>query len=155
MTARKHHSVPQSLLRRFAVSEEDEQVCVYDKQASRAFLAAIKDAGAERDFYALGTGKSRVNWEPSFQVLDDRLAALLRYLIGAEGLRDLDAAALADLPMLVAIQLLRTQLQRSSIPAFVAQLNAVLEPSGADPLSISDDETRLIRKRPLNPCFVG
>ena len=144
-TARKHHTVPQSLLRQFATPNNPEQVHVYDKQR-RVILppVSICDAGAERDFYALGSGQLRVSWEPAFQRLDDRLAEVLRELTVCENLAQVSAAIRADISVLVATQLLRTRLQRTSVTALAAQLNALGERLGIERIEFSDTDARLV-----------
>lgn len=149
MTARKHHTVPQSLLRHFAVSHDREQVWVYDKEEGRGFMSAIRDAAAERDFYVVRSGERRLNWEPAFQALDDRLASVTRELLATDAVASLAEDVLADVPMLVAIQLLRTQLRRSSISAFADQLNEATKSLGFGAVAVSDDQARRIHLRQL------
>lgn len=142
-TARKHHTVPQSLLRQFATPDNPEQVHVYDKQRSVSFPNSISDAGAERDFYTLGSGELRVSWEPVFQRLDDRLAEVLRELTACENLDQVDAAVRADIPVVVATQLLRTQIQRTGFTDFAAQLNEIGDGLGIERCEFSDEDARL------------
>jgi hypothetical protein len=144
-TARKHHTVPESLLHQFVTPDNPEQVHVYDKQHRVTFPpVSISDAGAKRDFYALGSGELRVSWEPAFQRLDDRLAEVLRELTACENLAQVDAAIQADIPVLVATQLLRTRLQRTSVTDLAAQLNAIGEGLGIERIEFSDTDARLV-----------
>lgn len=142
-TARKHHTVPQSLLRQFATPENPEQVHVYDKQRSVSFPNSISDAGAERDFYALGSGEFRISWEPAFQRLDDLLAEVLREPTACENLDQIGPALRADIPMLVATQLLRTQLQRTGLTDLAARLNEIGEGFGIERCEFSDEDARV------------
>ena len=143
-TARKHHTVPRSLLRQFATPENPKKVHVYDKQRRITLpTVSIADAGAERDFYAVGSGELRVSWEPAFQRLDDRLAEVLRELAACEHLREVGTAIRDDIPVLVATQLLRTRLQRTSFTTLAAQLNAVSEGLGIERFEFSDTDARL------------
>jgi hypothetical protein len=144
-TARKHHTVPRSLLRQFAAPDNPKKVHVYDKQRRITFPpVSFADAGAERDFYAVGSGELRVSWEPAFQRLDDRLAEVLRELNACENLPEVDAPIRADIPVLVATQLLRTRLQRTSVTALAAQLNAIGEGLGIERIEFSDTDARLV-----------
>ena len=111
---RKHHTVPQSLLRQFAIDRARKRVAVFDKTTSRSFGASIEDAGAQRDFYSIGTGDQRLNLESVFQELDSRLAAVVTSLATAQRLDELPSDSVADIPTLFAVQLLRTNLQRTS-----------------------------------------
>ncbi|MBL8982881.1 MAG: DUF4238 domain-containing protein, partial [Gemmatimonadetes bacterium] len=114
--------VPQSLLRRFAAAGT-EQLFAYDKEARRAFPVAVADAAAERDFYSVEVSGQWLSWEPAFQRLDDRLAECVRELTRARGARDVAAEVRADLPLLVATQLLRTKLQRTTAEELASQLH--------------------------------
>lgn len=114
--------VPQSLLRRFAAAGT-EQLFAYDKEARRAFPVAVSDAAAERDFYSVEVSGQWLSWEPAFQRLDDRLAECVRELTRARGARDVAAEVRADLPLLVATQLLRTKLQRTTAEELASQIH--------------------------------
>lgn len=141
---RKHHKVPRSLLRQFAAPDRNDQVFVYNKNGRRSYPSSINDAGAERDFYAVGTGPRRFNWEPAFQLLDDRLAEALRELNTCEDLAEVGETVREDLPVLIATQLLRTQLQRTSAPDLAEKLNSIGEKFDVQELDISDDANRFL-----------
>lgn len=131
-------------MRQFATPENPKKVHVYDKQRRITFPpVSIADAGAERDFYAVGSGELRVSWEPAFQRLDDRLAEVLRELTACENLPEVGAAIRDDIPVLVATQLLRTRLQRTSVTTLAAQLNTLGEGLGIKRFEFSDTDARL------------
>lgn len=138
---RKHHSVPRSLLRQFAGNNQS-LLFVYDKERDKVIRASPNDSGAERDFYVIKDGLLRLNWEPAFQQLDDRLAHILHALTSISALSDIGAALRSEIPLLAATQLLRTKLQRTSIADVAAQLNATFEPLGIEQIDISDAEIR-------------
>lgn len=148
---RNHHYVPQSLLRQFAVpsSRKMKQVYVYSKEQHRSFLSSVVNASAERDFYSVDTGTSQVNWEPAFQQLDDRLAEVLLALTNCNSLVQVDASIRSDIPLLVATQMLRTQMPRTSVTDLVAQLNEISEPLGVEQIDFSDNDTRRIHLKRL------
>lgn len=148
---RKHHYVPRSLLRQFAVpsNRKMKQVYEYDKEKRNIFLSSVDNAGAERDFYSVDIGTSQVNWEPEFQQLDNRLEKGLLALTNCNSLVQIDASIRADIPLLVATQMLRTQMQRSSVADLVTQLNEIGEPLGVEPIDFSDNDTRRIHLQRL------
>ena len=148
---RNHHYVPQSLLRQFAVpsGRKIKQVYVYSKEQHRSFLSSVVNAGAERDFYSVDIGTSQVNWEPAFQRLDDRLAEVLLALTNCNSLIQIDVSIRADIPLLVATQMLRTQMLRTSVTDLVAQLNEIGEPLGVEQIDFSDNDTRRIHLKRL------
>lgn len=140
--ARKHHSVPQSLLRQFA--DTREQLFGYDKHSGQSFPTSVGDAAAERDFYSATLGGVRVSWEPAFQLLDDQFAEVVHGLGSTSSLSDLQPAVRANVPVAVTTQLLRTQLQRTSPADIIGQLNAIGEPWGVESLAITETESRLL-----------
>jgi Protein of unknown function (DUF4238) len=148
---RKHHYVPQSLLRQFAVPScrKLKQVYVYSKEDRRSFQSSVVDAGAERDFYSVDIGTSQINWEPAFQQLDDRLAEVLLALTNCNSLVQIDASIRADIPLLVATQMLRTQMPRTSVTDLVVQLNEIGEPLGVEQIDFSDNDTRRLHLKRL------
>lgn len=141
---RKHHTVPQSLLRRFAIDRARKRVAVFDKTTSKSFGASIEDAGAQRDFYSIESGDQRLNLESVFQELDSRLAAVVASLATAQRLDELPSDSIADVPTLFAVQLLRTNLQRTSPLAIAERLNELGAPHGVEPITISDEQARLL-----------
>jgi len=117
---------------------------VFDKQTSKIFRSSIADAGAERDFYKLSIEGRSINLEPAFQEIDSRLAAVFSDLATSNGLRDVADGALRDVPMLFAVQLTRTKLRRTSPAAISEQLTERGEPLGISPVTISDEQARLL-----------
>jgi hypothetical protein len=141
---RKHHSVPQSLLRRFSIDGAGKHVFVFDKQTSKTFQASIGDAGAERDFYTAFVAGQSINLEHAFQDVDSRLATAIGDLTSVSRLRDLGDEVVRDIPTLFAIQLMRTKLQRTSPTAIAERLNELGGPLGVEPITISEEQARLI-----------
>jgi len=133
--------VPQSLLRRFAAAGT-ERLVAYDKATRRSFPLSVEDAGAERDFYSVEVHGRRFSWEPAFQRLDDALAECLRDIAQVEpggnttGFRD-------GLPLLVATQLLRTRLQRTTAEELAIQIRDLTAAWGATVPTLTDAASRL------------
>jgi len=154
--AKKHHYIPQSVLRRFSIADERRSVFVFDKQALRSFASPISDAGAERDFYSFTLAGQEVNFEPFFQRLDDRLASLVSKVVDTESLSGFTVSERYDLAIVTACQLLRTKLQRTSPGEIVKQLTQRLRDEGMEPPADFDDSDaalvsfqRLLALRPI------
>lgn len=50
---KKHHFIPQSVLRRFSVDGDGKKIYVFDKLNDRCWTSAITDAGSENHFNSL------------------------------------------------------------------------------------------------------
>ena len=105
---KKHHYVPRSVLRSFSIGGARRSVFVFDKNNGRVFSSTVGNAAADNHFYRVDLGKHRINFEPLFQDLDDRLANLVTRLTTTPSLSALDSADRHDLAVVTACQLLRT-----------------------------------------------
>lgn len=120
--SKKHHYVPQSLLRFFSVDNAGKQIYVYDKSRDMVFPSSIKDAGSENDFNKLETEAGVWNFEPIFSEVDGRLANLLDQIHQARDVSVLTADDRRDWVDMVAIQLLRTPIMRTTMTQVAADL---------------------------------
>ncbi len=149
--SRKHHYVPRSVLRNFTLNGDGRRLFVFDKQERRSFPLSVGDAGAERDFNRVQVGDRDLNYESLFQELDDRLAKVVTRLVQETSIANLETDEVCDLPTLVACQLVRTKLQRTTPVEISRQLAEWIKDLGlAGPRSISDTEARRI---PLEQLF--
>ena len=147
---KKHHSVPQSLLRNFSIRGERRSVFVFDKTSLRSFPSPIVDAGAERDFYRVDLGSQELNFEQFFQRLDDRLAALLVKVVESTSLGELSEGERYDLAVVTACQLLRTKLRRTSPVEIARELSQRLRDQGFEsPEDLTDNDSRFISLKGL------
>lgn len=146
---RKHHLVPQSLLRAFSRDAQRRQIHAFDKTRQSSFVLAIRDACSEKDFYRVVFAEREINFETAFQEIDDLLAEILE-VVNNPGLQALDNQVLSKLPALVTAQLLRTKLQRTTSQEIARQLRAFSEEAGLQlPPDVTDDEARRISFRAL------
>lgn len=61
---RRHHYVPRTYLKNFAVQEKNEwRIRVMDKTKNRSYMANIKDVAVERDFYRIDSKDEEFFWE--------------------------------------------------------------------------------------------
>ena len=143
--SRKHHSNPRSVLRNFTVNGDGRRLFVFDKQERRSFVASVDDAGAERDFNRVRVGNWDLNYESLFQEPDDRLAKVVKRLVQEMSVASLETDELRDLSTLIACQLVRTKLQRTTPVEISRQLAEWITELGlAGPRPISDADARRI-----------
>lgn len=129
--SKKHHYVPQSVLRGFAIPNT-ERVYVFDKKSLRVYESAIGDAAAENQYNTLDVDGRRVNLEPAFDGHDSRLAELLRKLRDARELSCLTDEDRHGLAYAAVVQRLRVRLVRSTLSSLPEQLRSVFEEADAE-----------------------
>lgn len=120
--SKKHHYVPQSVLRGFASDPEQRSIFVFDKKTGRSFEAAIADTGSENQFNTVIIDGVDVNFEKAFQDVDNRLALLLKRLRSSKSLSVLSTEDEIDLAYMASIQLIRTKIIRTSLTSFSQQV---------------------------------
>jgi hypothetical protein len=127
---KKHHYVPQSILRRFSINNEGRQIHVFDKASARSYVAAITDAGAENHFYSIEVGDQRLVLEDLFNDIDYEGAELLDKICQARSLSTLSEEERLLLCIVAAAQLLRVKRMRNDLIEVTRQLLATLEKFG-------------------------
>lgn len=130
--SKKHHYVPQAVLRNFASDQKATKVWVYNKSARKAYESAILDAGSENHFNTIDVGGVAINLESQFQDADSRLADLIRKLVQTHSLASLDERERHDLAYLAAVQMLRVRLIRDTMSSFPKLLRETLGEAGVD-----------------------
>lgn len=128
--SKKHHYVPQSLLRFFSVDGFGKSIYVFDKSSGNAFKSSLKNAGSQNDFNKLETKEGIKNFEPIFSEVDGRLANLLVQLHQCRDVSVLSDNDRRDWADMVAVQLLRTPIMRTTIAQLAADLVGSLTESG-------------------------
>lgn len=146
---RKHHFVPRSLLKYFCPPGDGDFIYVYDKHEGRCFRASLMNAGSQNGFNTFESDDSVVNFESDFDEVDASLANRLREI---HGNRDIfkpsteQRQAWADL---VAVQLLRTPIVRSTMTTVIQELNEqVVDKFGAEldmPVLTENDARKVAR----------
>jgi hypothetical protein len=135
---KKHHYVPQSVLTKFSIGGAGKQVFVFDKLEDRSWPSAIRDAGSENQFNTFEIDGERISFEDAFRDVDSRLAALLDRLSRERSLATLAPADCLDLADVVAVQLVRTKLVRTSMRAVAEGFLRAVADAGMDPAVISN-----------------
>lgn len=143
--SKKHHYVPQTLLRRFRSDPRREQIYVFDKHAMKSFPSSIGDAGCENYFNTVVVEGHVVPFEGLFNDNDTQLARLLEKILGARSLADLTPEDRHGLSEVVAAQIVRTKLRRTTMRVIAEELIAELNAGGFGPglvqtLSVPSDQ---------------
>jgi hypothetical protein len=129
---KKHHYVPQAVLRRFSIRDEGRQVYAFDKATRRSYVAAITNAGSENHFYSVEVGDDRLTLEYLFDGLDSKGAELLAKVCQDRSLGGLSEDERMLLCAVAAAQLLRVKRMRSDLVEVSHQLIALLEGYGGE-----------------------
>lgn len=121
---RKHHFVPRSLLHYFKAPGPDDFMFTFDKRRRTIFRASLMDTASQKDYNTVDIAGESINFEKEYDSIDallaDRLARVHSHKMDA--LRS--AQARRDWMDLVAVQLLRTPIVRSTQRAFASDLSS-------------------------------
>jgi hypothetical protein len=146
----KHHFVPRSLLRYFCPEVGGEYLQVFNKQTGRSFLTSLMNAGSEKGFNAYKEGEKTVNFESDFDAVDKLLATRLREIHQVRSVSELCEATRQDWVDLVAVQIVRTPITRSTLIALAEHINRQgMEKCGMPAVDIpsKDDVAKAARKQ--------
>jgi hypothetical protein len=128
--SKKHHFVPCSLLRYFSVDGAGDFIYKFDKRSAKAFPCSLENAGSQKGYNYLQTDDGVRNCEPLFDELDDRLDKRLRQIHGSRNLSILTAQDRRDWADIVAVQLVRSPITRTSLTQIAVDFVSILVESG-------------------------
>lgn len=137
MRSKKHHYVPQCLLRQFSINGERKQIHVFDKRSGGTYPSAVRNAACENDFNVVRIGRGKGSFEDRFQRCDEALGSVLATLNETPHLKALTPSQLGVIPYIVATQLTRTKLARSSMRTLSGQLKDILSEAGVPPEEVA------------------
>jgi hypothetical protein len=120
--SKKHHYVPQSVLRGFSSNQEQTRIYVFDKTKMRSFTSRIYDAGCENQFNTIKVDGQAISFEGLFQTNDDQLALLLNKIRSNRSLAPLTSQDRVVLSEVVAAQFIRTKMARTTIRSIAEHL---------------------------------
>lgn len=146
--SKRHHFVPQSILRRFAVPGS-ESVWILDKPSGASFTSSILSTGMENGFNVVTIDGRRINFEHEFGDADGAMAGVHRRLVEARDLNALTADDRTTLADAAAVQLLRTKLVRTTLKFTTAALMADMARVGlveGEPPSLDEQQARAIAR---------
>jgi hypothetical protein len=122
--SKKHHYVPQVMLRKFGFN--NKQIYVFDKTNLKSFPSSIVDAGSENNFNTLEYHGEKINFESVFQNVDTDFSGIQNILLNEGGtnvLGDKDRALLLEI---LVVQLVRTKIHRATIASIANKTNQVI-----------------------------
>ena len=131
--SKKHHYVPQSILRGFSSDKPQTQIYVFDKAKMRSFTSRIYDAGCENQFNTVEVDGQTVSFEGLFQINDDQLSRLLNAIRSNGSLAHLTSEDRVALSEVVAAQIVRTKMVRTTMRSITQQLSESLREAGINP----------------------
>ena len=131
--SKKHHYVPQSVLRGFSFDQKQRQLYVFDKIRMMSFTSSVYNAGCENQFNTVEIEGQTVSFERLFQTNDDQLARLLNKIRNDRSLARLTPEDRFALSEVVAAQMIRTKLVRTTLRSIAEQLSKTLREAGIDP----------------------
>jgi hypothetical protein len=129
---KKHHYVPQFLLRNFAAMG-GAHLHVFDKQTDRVFQANVADVAAENRLYEFSLGNLTATIEPSLADFEAKAANVLREVLSNDDLADLTVYQRVVLSGLVAQLLLRSPQQRALMRHINMKMRQLVSAMGTDP----------------------
>jgi Protein of unknown function (DUF4238) len=138
--SRKHHYVPQSILRNFKIANETKsRVWIFDKSNDKIYPNHVSNIGCENHFNTFtDDDNQKINFESIYNDNDGLLANITTNIIennSLEKLSDLDKKQLSEI---VSIQMIRTKMYRSSIASIHNQMADWLNDMGFDPQNVAN-----------------
>src|ERR1035441_4305131 len=110
---RKHHYVPQFLLRNFSIEGRDT-LFAFDKLLGSRFPVAVSDAAAEKEYNTfLSSGRVECA-EDTFTTIENGAAQVVRSLVRQRHLKEVSEAERIALARLAAAQMLRSRSYRAA-----------------------------------------
>lgn len=152
---KKHHYVPQYLLKNFGFGKKHSQIYVFDKTKSQSYKSSIINTGSENYFNCFEYEGENINFEEVFQDIDGLSSAIIKKIVKEESIAHLTEEDLINLVVAVAAQILRTKIRRTSYVQLSQQLAERCREIGytEDDLqkltSFGDNESRLVAFRSL------
>lgn len=123
--SKKHHYVPQSLLRGFTpVATGEEKIFVFDRTSYKSWKSSLRNAGSENHFNTILEEEKRTNLEGLFDAPDGLLATLLSEISVIEDLSKLEDQKKMQWAFLIAIQMMRVKRPREIVqshPNFIRE----------------------------------
>lgn len=142
-----HHFVPRSVLRRFSPDEDRTYVFVFDKVSGRSWPGGMATTGSGKGYNTLTQADGeRLNFEPDFDEIDATYARIGDHLAATRDVSKLSDTMRGELADVVAVQLLRTPIVRSTLEKLprdlVEEMQRVGLPAPDDTELPSDDQVR-------------
>lgn len=125
--SKKHHFVPQSILKRFSIECNGKEIYVFDKKTEKIFNSSILNAGSENYFNTLTINNEKLNLESLYQEIDNTCAAVTEKIVSNASLINFDNADYCEIAFITASQMKRTKIMRSTLKHLNEQLHKTFE----------------------------
>ena len=146
-----HHFLPRSVLRRFSVNADRKSVMVFDKTSGSSWWGGLDSTGSSKGYNVLiAPDGSRLNFESDFDELDKIYARVGDELSERRTVASLDTLFKSDLVDVLAAQMVRTPIIRSTLHRIPRDLSDRLRSKGLAPFDgqslPSDDLVRQVTR---------
>lgn len=149
--SKKHHFVPQSILRNFSIENKEKRIFVYDKKDDKTFPSSITDAGSENYFNTIREEFDQLNLESIFQKCDDTAAYIINKIVQNNSLEGLDLEDFYLLAVVTSIQLQRTKLVRTTLEYISMEQRRFVEEicSRSDKFTFDETKNRILSENEI------
>jgi hypothetical protein len=146
--SKKHHYVPQFLLRQFS-DGGGQKIYVFDKRTGRVFRSNILNVAAENRLYEFSIGNLTATIEPGLAQFETNAADVLRRILAAQSLAQITILDRTVLAAFVAQLLLRSPHRKAISDDMINQVREKVRRMGTDPdqlpeLKILDENEKKI-----------
>lgn len=132
MKPKKHHYVPQFLLKNFC-EEKNKRLFVLDKKLTRIYESSIIDTGSENYFYKSTDSNFDVDTETKLSQLETNCAPIFNKIIRQESIATISLSESTLLCLFTAVQTLRTNNPREQIKQINELISKSLKSEGINP----------------------
>lgn len=129
---KKHHYVPQFVLKNFCVGKK-KRIYVFDKKNSSVFASHIRDVAHENSFYQDDSLEYEIDTESKLATLESECAPIIKKIVSEESIKNVGKFEHALLCLLTTVQLSRTKNTRNYLASTNQLMADWLRRSGIDP----------------------
>ena len=129
---KKHHYVPQFILRNFCVGD-NKRIYVFDKKKTNVFASSTKNIAHENNFYKDDDMGYQESTELKLGILENKCALIFERIISEESLININKIERVMICLFVTVQLTRTKSTREFLSGMNAQIAEWIRQSGYDP----------------------
>lgn len=160
-SSRRHHYVPQLILRRFAEKHKkgEYQIKIFDKQTNKEYLSNVRDAMVITDFHTLVVEGELIELENYVTSIEDRAAPIIAKILDNESINNISKEDHLNLSRFIALQFCRTVHHRTLFEEASKELSIVLaEKTGFEDfkeLIVSSDDAKLMSFKSMTSELPG
>lgn len=129
---KKHHYVPQFLLRNFCAGD-NKKIYVFDKKKINVFSSSTKNIAHENNFYNDDGMGYQESTELKLGGIENQCAPIIERIINEESLININKLEQAMICLFVTVQLTRTKSTRDFLSGMNKQIAEWMQMSGFDP----------------------